>query len=49
MVTFKVKPTLNIALVNDVRAIRLFEIMQDYRNLQHFISQIKADPAVDNE
>ena len=30
--------------VNDVRALRLAEIIQDFRNLQHYIAQIRAVP-----
>lgn len=30
--------------VNEVRALRLAEIMQDFRNLQYYISQIHAVP-----
>ena len=31
--------------VNSVRAIRLAEIMGDFRNLQHYIARIQAQPS----
>lgn len=30
--------------MNDVRALRLAEIVQDFRNLQHYIAQIRTTP-----
>jgi len=35
---------LMIATVNEARAMRVAEIMNDFRNLQHYIAQVKADP-----
>lgn len=40
-ITFESLLTLS---VNDVRALRLAEIIQDFRNLQHYIAQIRAYP-----
>lgn len=31
--------------VNEARAMRVAEIMNDFRNLQHYIAQIKAEPS----
>ncbi|KAH7056020.1 hypothetical protein B0J12DRAFT_440649 [Macrophomina phaseolina] len=31
--------------LNDARAIRIAEIMEDFRNLQHYIAQIRVSPA----
>jgi hypothetical protein len=31
--------------VNEARAMRVAEIMNDFRNLQHYIAQIKANPS----
>ncbi|KAH3909857.1 hypothetical protein HBI56_130640 [Parastagonospora nodorum] len=33
--------------LNDARAIRVAEIMTDFRNLQHYISQIRASPTAE--
>ncbi|OJD34601.1 uncharacterized protein BKCO1_2200068 [Diplodia corticola] len=33
--------------LNDARAIRIAEIMTDFRNLQHYIAQIRVSPAPD--
>jgi len=35
-----------MASVHIVRAIRKLEIMQDYRNLLHFISQTRSSPEI---
>lgn len=32
--------------LNDARAIRIAEIMTDFRNLQHYIAQIRVSPAL---
>ena len=32
------------SLVNDFRAVRIAEIMNDFRTLQYYISQTKANP-----
>jgi len=34
-------------LVNDARAIRVAEIMTDFRNLQYYIAQIRATPTAE--
>lgn len=33
--------------VNDARAIRVAEIMNDFRNLQHYLSQLRASPTTE--
>lgn len=37
----------SIALVNDARAMRIAEIMTDFRNLQHYLSQLRATPTAE--
>lgn len=39
--------TRKLPTVNEVRAMRLAEIMQDFRNLQYYISQAQAMPTAD--
>ena len=34
-----------ISTVNEARAMRVAEIMNEFRNLQHYIAQIKANPS----
>lgn len=34
-------------LVNDARAIRVAEIMSDFRNLQYYLSQLRASPTAE--
>ncbi|KAI9709210.1 MAG: hypothetical protein M1812_007733 [Candelaria pacifica] len=34
--------------VNDARALRVAELMNDYRNLQHYITQCRANPTMDD-
>jgi hypothetical protein len=33
--------------VNDARAIRIAEIMSDFRNLQYYLSQLRATPTAE--
>lgn len=33
--------------VNDARAMRIAEIMTDFRNLQHYLSQLRATPTAE--
>lgn len=33
--------------VNDARAVRITEIMTDFRNLQHYLSQLRATPTAE--
>lgn len=33
--------------VNDARAMRIAEIMTDFRNLQHYLSQVRATPTAE--
>jgi hypothetical protein len=33
--------------VNDARAIRIAEIMSDFRNLQYYLSQLRANPTAE--
>lgn len=35
------------SVVNDARAMRVTEIMNDFRNLQHYIAQIKPNPSAE--
>ena len=35
------------AAVNDARAMRIAEIMTDFRNLQHYLSQLRATPTAE--
>lgn len=30
--------------MNDARAVRVAELVQDFRNLQHYISQVRTEP-----
>ena len=34
-----------VPAVNDARALRVAEIMSDYRNLQYYLAQLQATPA----
>ena len=38
---------MNHALVNHARAFRITEIMNDFRNLQHYLSQLRASPTAE--
>ncbi|KAL1591992.1 hypothetical protein SLS60_011584 [Paraconiothyrium brasiliense] len=40
-------PTKSFPLVNDARAIRIAEIMSDFRNLQYYLSQLRASPTAE--
>lgn len=37
----------HLLAVNDARAIRIAEIMTDFRNLQHYMAQIRASPTAE--
>ena len=37
-----------MCLVNDARAMRVAEVMNDFRTLQHLITQLEANPSADD-
>lgn len=39
--------SLTALLVNDARAIRVAEIMTDFRNLQHYLVQLRVSPTAE--
>ena len=47
MYTATERCTDHTAAVNDARAMRIAEIMTDFRNLQHYLSQLRATPTAE--